>query len=77
MCIVHQSFKRLHCPVDVILLCLRWYLAYSFSLRNLEKMMLERGIIVDHSTCTVTWLWFYNHERPHAVSGVKPQLIAN
>ncbi|MDR5614872.1 MAG: IS6 family transposase, partial [Arsenophonus sp.] len=42
MCIVKQSFKRLHYPVDVILVCLRWYLAYSLSLRNLEEMMQER-----------------------------------
>ena len=45
MGIVQQSFQRLHYPV-----CLRWYLAYSLSLRNLEEMMLERGINVDHST---------------------------
>jgi transposase-like protein len=34
----------------VILLCVRWYLAYSLSLRNLEEMMAERGISVDHAT---------------------------
>ncbi|WP_407670873.1 IS6 family transposase [Paraburkholderia franconis] len=42
--------KRLHYPVDVILLCVRWYVAYSLSLRNLEEMMAERGVDVDHST---------------------------
>ncbi|EKN4727594.1 IS6 family transposase, partial [Yersinia ruckeri] len=30
--------------------CVRWYLAYALSLRNLEEMMAERGIFVDHST---------------------------
>jgi len=30
--------------------CIRWYLAYALSLRNLEEMMAERGVIVDHST---------------------------
>ncbi|QTL41607.1 IS6 family transposase [Xenorhabdus budapestensis] len=30
--------------------CVRWYLAYALSLRNLEEMMAERGITVDHST---------------------------
>ncbi|KZS22181.1 Transposase for insertion sequence-like element IS431mec [Wohlfahrtiimonas chitiniclastica] len=50
MGIVQESFKRLHYPTEIILLCLRWYLSYSLSLRNLEEMMLERGIIVDHST---------------------------
>ena len=53
MGIVQQSFQRLHYPVEIILLCLRWYLAYSLSLRNLEEMMLERGINVDHSTITL------------------------
>ncbi|MEM5289418.1 IS6 family transposase [Paraburkholderia sabiae] len=31
-------------------LCVRWYVAYSLSLRNLEEMMAERGIEVDHSS---------------------------
>ena len=33
-----------------MLLCVRWYVAYPLSLRNLEEMMAERGIAVDHST---------------------------
>lgn len=45
-----KSFKRLHYPVDIIAQCVRWYLAYSLSLRNLEEMMAQRGIAVDHST---------------------------
>ena len=36
--------------MSVILLCGRWYLAYNLSLRNLEEMMAERGISVDHAT---------------------------
>ena len=50
MGIGQQSFQRLHYPVETILLCLRWNLAYSLSLRNLEEMMLDRGIKVDYST---------------------------
>ena len=34
----------------MILLCVRWYLAYNLSLRNLEEMMAERGVSVDHAT---------------------------
>ena len=45
-----KTFKRLHYPVDVIAQCVRWYLAYALSLRNLEEMMAERGISVDHAT---------------------------
>lgn len=47
---ITNAFKRLHYPTDVIAQCVRWYLAYSLSLRNLEEMMAERGIQVDHST---------------------------
>jgi hypothetical protein len=43
-------FKGRHFDRSVILLCVRWYLAYSLSLRNLEEMMAERGISVDHAT---------------------------
>ena len=42
-----RVFKRLHYPLDVILTCVRWYVAYGLSLRNLEEMMAERGIDVD------------------------------
>ena len=45
-----EVFKRLHYPLDVILLCVRWYVAYPLSLRHLEEMMAERGIAVDYST---------------------------
>lgn len=50
MSLIRNAFKRLHYPVDIIAQCVRWYLAYSLSLRNLEEMMAERGIVVDHST---------------------------
>ena len=47
---VARVLKRLHYPIDVILMCVRWYVAYGLSLRNLEtEMMSERGIEVDHS----------------------------
>jgi len=50
MSLIRKAFKRLHYPADVIAQCVRWYLAYSLSLRDLEEMMTERGISVDHST---------------------------
>jgi putative transposase len=45
-----MMFKGRHFDQSVILLCVRWYLAYNLSLRDLEEMMSERGIVVDHST---------------------------
>ena len=47
---IGKVLKRVHYPLDVIMLCVRWYVAYSLSLRKLEEMMTERGIAVDHST---------------------------
>jgi hypothetical protein len=46
---------------SVILLCVRWYLAYNLSLRNLEEMMAERGISVDHATVHC-WVVRYSSE---------------
>jgi len=43
-------FKGRHFDQSIILLCVRWYLAYSLSLRDLKEMMSERGISLDHST---------------------------
>jgi putative transposase len=43
-------FKGRQFDQSVILLCVRWYLAYNLSLRDLEEMMAERGLSVDHST---------------------------
>jgi len=50
MSLIRKAFKRLHYPVDIMAQCVRWYLAYSLSLRNLEEIMAERGIVLDHST---------------------------
>jgi IS6 family transposase len=45
-----SPFKRRHYAPDVILLCVRWYCRYSLSYRDLEEMMRERGLTVDHVT---------------------------
>jgi transposase-like protein len=42
-------FKGRHFDRSVILLCVRRYLAYGLSLRDLREMMAERGISIDHS----------------------------
>jgi len=43
-------FKRRRFPVEIILLCVRWYCKYGISYRDLAEMMSERGIAVDPST---------------------------
>jgi transposase-like protein len=44
------SFKGAHFPQDIILMGVRWYLAYPLSTRHVEELLLERGVHVDHST---------------------------
>lgn len=48
--VLRGVLKRLHYPLEVMLLCVRWYAAYALSFRNLEEMMAERGVEVDHAT---------------------------
>ena len=40
---LRKVLKRLHYPIEVMLVCVRWYAAYSLSLRQLEEMMAERA----------------------------------
>jgi transposase-like protein len=62
-------FKWRHFQAEIILLCVRWYLRYALSYRDLEEMMLERGLHVDHTTI-YRWVQRYAPElekrcRPH------------
>ncbi len=64
-----HSFKWRHFQADIILLCVRWYLRYSLSYRDLEEIILERGLHVDHTTI-YRWVQQYAPElekrcRPH------------
>ena len=43
------NFKGMRFPIDVILVCIRWYVAYPLSYRH-EEMMEERGVSADHSS---------------------------
>ena len=44
------SFKGAHFPPEVMLMGVRWYVAYPLSTRHVEELMEERGVEVDHST---------------------------
>jgi putative transposase len=44
------EFKGSHFERDVILLAVRWYVAYPISYRQLEEMIEENGVEVDHAT---------------------------
>ncbi len=47
---LRKVLKRLHCPLDVMLARVRWYVAYPLRLRHVEEMMAERGVEVDQPT---------------------------
>jgi transposase-like protein len=64
-----QLFKWRHFQAELILLCVRWYLRYALSYRDLEELMLERGLHIDHTTI-FRWVQEYAPElekrcRPH------------
>ncbi|GHO63572.1 IS6 family transposase [Ktedonobacter sp. SOSP1-52] len=67
-----NPFKWRHFQADIILLCVRWYLRYALSYRDLKEMMRERGLSVDHTTI-YRWVQHYASEierrcRPHVKS---------
>jgi IS6 family transposase len=64
-----NPFKWRHFEADIILLCIRWYLRYPLSYRQLEELMGERGLCLDHTTI-YRWVQQYAPElekrsRPH------------
>jgi len=48
--LVMSNFKWRHFEGEIILWAVRWYCRYGISYRDLEQMMGERGVPVDHST---------------------------
>jgi IS6 family transposase len=44
------SFKWRHYHAEIILLCVRGYLRYALSYRDMEEMMRERSLLVNHTT---------------------------
>jgi transposase-like protein len=53
-----SSFKDRHFDSSIITLCVRWYITYKLSYRDLRDMMAERGIDLAHTT-TLRWVQFY------------------
>src|ERR1035437_3975778 len=45
-----SGFAGFRFPPEVILIAVRWYLRYGLSYRDLEELLAERGIEVDHVT---------------------------
>jgi putative transposase len=59
------SFKGAHFPPEIILMGVRWYVAYPLSTRQVEELMEERGVEVDHSTIN-RWVIKYSPQLEEA-----------
>src|SRR6476659_6213281 len=55
---VHDLFKGRHFDQEIIILCVRWYLSFKLSSRDLVQMMSERGIRLVHTTI-LRWVQRY------------------
>src|SRR5215467_12567096 len=63
-------FKRRHFEAEIIVLCVRWYLRYPLSFRQLEEIMAERNLSVDHVTI---WRWVQRYA-PELNRRCRPEL---
>jgi len=63
-------FKWRHFQADIILCAVRWYLRYALSYRDVEELMRERGVMVDHTT-VFRWVQRY---APELDRRCRPQL---
>jgi transposase-like protein len=67
---LRSPFKWRHFEPTIILLCVRWYCRYQLSYRDLEEMMRERGLSVDHTT---VWRWVQRYA-PELNKRIRPHL---
>src|SRR5271166_2895390 len=51
-------FKGRHFDQEIIILCVRWYITFKLSFRDLVQMMAERGITLSHTTI-LRWVQQY------------------
>jgi len=67
---VENAFKWRHYEGVIILLCVRWYLRYGLSYRDLAEMMSERGLDIAHTTI---YRWV-QHFAPELNKRIRPHL---
>ena len=63
-------FKGRHFEAEIIVVCVRWYLRFGLSFRNLEELMVERNLSVDHVTI---WRWVQRYA-PELHRRCRPEL---
>jgi transposase-like protein len=69
-----SDFKWRHFQGEVILWAVRWYCRYGVSYRDLEQMMGERGVPVDHSTI-YRWVQKYAPEIEKRLMALAPAAV--
>ena len=65
-------FKWRHFAPEVILCAVRWCLRYSLSYREVEELLVERGLEIDHTT---VWRWVQRYA-PELEERARPHLKA-
>ena len=65
-----ELFKGWHFDQEIIVLCVRWYLTFKLSSRDLVQMMAERGITLTHTTI-LRWVQRYVPELRSAGAGTR------
>jgi|SRR6516162_3406503 len=63
-------FKWRHFAPEVILCAVRWYLRYSLSYREVQELLTERGLEIDHTT---VWRWVQRYA-PELEERTRPHL---
>ena len=58
---MEKLFKGRHFDREIVILCVRWYLRFKLSLRDLVEMMAERGLSMAHTTI-MRWVQRYAPE---------------
>ncbi len=62
-----ELFGGRHFDREMIILCVRWYLRFKLSLRDLVEMMAERGLSLSHTTLM---RWFSAMHRSLSNAGI-------
>jgi transposase-like protein len=71
-----ELFKGRHFDREIIVLCVRWYLRYKLSFRDLVEMMAEPGLSLAHTTI-MRWIQRYAPEWPCHVADERAQRACN
>ena len=59
--LIEELFVGRHFDAEIVVLCVRWYLSFKLSYRDLVRMMGERGITMAHTTI-LRWVQHYTPE---------------